>query len=856
MILIGTFTQVVSDFKVTLHVFVNYLTMSSQVLKSITLFTLVFASVLSFGQNGRTQNRPNGNGGEPYGIITGVVLDESTGQNVEYANIVLFRTKDSTMVTGTITDGKGKFILNKLNAGKYYLRIQFIGYENREVSDITISPRSADVKLGNISIQPKTSALQGVEITSERSMITTNLDKKVITVDKTMALGGGTATDIMENVPSVEVDAEGNVSLRGNSNITLLVDGKPASQAGLAASDLLNQIPASAIESVEVITNPSVRYDPDGTSGIINIVLKKKTLQGFNGMVSANAGTGDKYNGSVVLNYRHDKFNASLNFDGRKNNMNRSSISTRTSNYGDFINVLNQNNTGNMSRNMSNISAGFDYFIDTRNNITLSVAKRDMNFGMEGDLFNRSVSNNEVDRLFNRSSIDDRAIDSWSYTLSYKHLYPEKGREFTNDIIFLDNAMNSDSRITQQNYDIFNPENITSTSDQWNISKNDNKMITVQGNYVYPMATGSRIEAGYKASILDMGTEYDYQNLIGDEWLSQENLLNKYDYNEQIYAVYGIYANSWKKFRYQAGLRFEQVFTESNVGVNSVKLTTQYSSFYPSFHTQYDIADKKELQLSYSRRVRRPSPHDMNPYVDYADSLNLRTGNPEIRPEFTNSVELGLLQYFNTGSLTTTLFYRYTNDEVEMITQLIDTINGQGVTLSTPYNISKETNYGLEVVGTLNPAKWMRINGNVSFYRALMAEVPEYNIEGTDRFTWRARLNMTFMPWKDGSFQLIGNYHSPRRSVQDYRDARYYADIAFRQDLLDKRLSISLRLTDIFKSSRFNGSTYGEGFTIDSERNHDSRILFLGISYQFNNFKKKATQDMNQGMEDMEIEGF
>lgn len=833
--------------------------MSFKSLQAFAIITLIFCSQLSLAQGGRAQNRTNGNGEEPYGVITGVVLDESTNQSVEYANIVLFRAKDSTMVTGTITDGKGKFLLDKLSPGKYYMRIQFIGYEFLNISDLTISPRSADIKLGNIQLKPKSSALMGVEITSERALITNNLDKKVITVDKTMALGGGTATDVMENVPSVEVDSEGNVSLRGNSNITLLVDGKPASQAGLSANDLLNQIPASAIESVEVITNPSVRYDPDGTSGIINIVLKKKTLQGFNGMVSANAGTGDKYNGSLVLNYRHEKFNASLNFDGRQHRRERNSESIRTSDYGQFVNILDQVSDGKMFHHMQNISAGFDYLIDTRNNLTLSVAKRDMGFGNEGDLITRSITNDITDRLFNRSSESERVIDAWSYTLSYKHLFPEKGREFTNDIIYNDNTMNSDSWITQNDYDVNQPTEPTSTGKQWNISGNNHQMLTVQGNYVYPMATGSRIEAGYKASVHDMNMDYDYQNFIPstNEWESQEELRNKYEYNEQIYAVYGIYANSWKKFRYQAGLRFEQAFTRSLVGLNNTKLNTQYSSFYPSFHTQYDLAEKKELQLSYSRRVRRPSPRDMNPYVDYADSLNLRTGNPELKPEFTNSLELGLLQYFKAGSLTTSLFYRYTNDEVEDITTLYDSVGGQGITMTIPYNISKETNYGLEVVGTLNPAKWMRVNGNVSFFRALMTEVPEYNIEGSDRFSWRARLNVSIMPWKDGSFQLIGNYRSPRRSVQEYDKEQYFADFAFRQDFLNKRLSVSLRLTDIFNSRQFDDITYGNGFTIDTRRTHESRILFIGLSYQFNNFKKKGNnQEMNQGMEDMEMEGF
>lgn len=827
----------------------------------LSILALSSISLCSIAQSPQQNNRgANGNGNQAYGVISGAVHDKVTAEHVEYANIILFSQKDSSMVTGTITDNKGRFIINSIHPAKYFLRIQFIGYENKDIPNLVISPRSADIKLGDIQLQPKASSIQGVEITSERSLITNNLDKKVISVDKNMALGGGTAADVMENVPSVEVDAEGNISLRGNSNITLLVDGKPSSQAGIAASDLLNQIPASAIESVEVITNPSVRYDPDGTSGIINIVLKKKTLQGFNGMVSLNAGTWNKYNGSLVLNYRHDKFNAFLNVDSRIHKMERNSESTRTSEYGETLNILEQSDEGNMERNMRSISAGIDYFLDTRNNLTLSATKRDMNFGFGGDVVNRSFTNDSLNRLFTRSSESDRTIDSWEYNLSYKHLFTEKGREFTNDIIFNDNKMNGDSYISQQDFDINTPTVPTSTSRQWNESDNKNQMLTIQGNYVYPMATGSRIEAGYKASVWDMLMNYDYKNFqpSDETWISQEELRNKYDYNEQIYAVYGIYANSWKKFRYQAGLRFEQAFTHSIVGLTNAdsSLKTQYSSLYPSFHTQYDLGKKKELQLSYSRRVRRPSPRDMNPYVDYADSLNLRTGNPELKPEFTNSIELGLLQYWKTNSLTTSLFYRYTNDEVEEISLLVDPNRPDGVTITKPYNISKETNYGLEIVGTANPAKWMRANANLSFFRAIMTAVPEYNIEGSDRFSWSARANLTFTPWKDGSIQLIGNYRSPRRSVQEYHQDQYFADISLRQDMLKKKVSVSLRLTDIFNSRKFDNIVYGNGFTIDSRRTHESRVLYLGIQYQINNFKKKASSENNSNSEEMDTDMF
>lgn len=829
-------------------------------LNAVILCIIFFnLGTILFAQNPQQKGRPNGNGGEGYGIISGAVHDESTGDHVEYANILLFSEKDSSMVTGTITDQKGKFVISSLHPGMYYIKIQFIGFENKTLSGLTINPKSADIKLGDLTLKPKASSLQGVEVTSERTMITNNLDKKVINVDKTMALGGGTAADIMENVPSVAVDAEGNVSLRGNSNITLLIDGKPASQAGIAASDVLNTLPASSIESVEIITNPSVRYDPDGTTGIINIVLKKKALQGFNGLVSLNAGTGDKYNGSLVLNYRHSKFNAFLNLDGRIHNMKREGTSIRNSQFGEISSVLDQTDEGKMNRDMNRISAGIDYFIDTRNNLTLSVAKRDMTFGTEGLLTNLTSNDGTLIRRFNRDNETERAIDSWEYTLSYKHLYPEKGREFTNDIIFNDNRMAGNSYINQQDYNLISGTP-TGKSSQWNVSENDNLMLTIQGNYVYPMISGNRLEAGYKADIRDMLMDFDYRSLdtAGENWISNESLRNRYDYNEQIYAVYGIYASSWKKLKYQGGLRIEQAFTDSyirqaNISTNSPDTTfqTRYTSFYPSLHLQYDLGNKRELSLSYSRRVRRPHPHNMNPYVDYADSLNLRAGNPALKPEFTNSVELGLLKYWGNNSLSGSLFYRYTDDEVEDVTTLVP--GTEGVTITRPLNVSKETNYGLELVGTFSPAKWLRSNANLSFYQAIMSEIPEYNIEGSERFTWSARLNMTFNTWKDGSFQLVANYNSPRRTLQEYQEDSYFADISFRQDLLQKKLSLSLRLTDVFDTRRFEQTIYGNEFTTISSRHMESRVLYLGIQYQINNFNKKNNRNNGNG-EEMEME--
>ena len=825
--------------------------------RTTLLFILTFfiSGITVFAQQpGGKTNAPGNGPKEGFGIITGSLHDAATNEHVEYGSVVLFRNADSTLVTGSLTDNKGKFLIEKIKPGKYYVRVQFIGYETRMIPNVNISNQNADIKLGDISIQPNSSSLSGVVITSQKAMITNNLDKKVITVDKNMAIGGGTATDVMENVPSVSVDAEGNVSLRGNPNITLLIDGKPSSQTGVSTSDVLNQIPANAIESVEVITNPSVRYDPDGTTGIINIVLKKKALQGFNGIISGNAGTGDKYNGSFNLNYRRDKFNVFVGADGRLNHMKTSMESTRTTTSSDVVSdILKQSQLGSMDRNMYSLSGGIDYYIDTRNNLTISIINRNMSFNSTGTTLNSQYNgSNSLMRYFERQNDAIRSVNSYDYTLSYKHLFPQKGREFTNDVIYSSNHMENGADITQQDFISQGSEPIGDPFLQKNDAVNANKALTIQGNYVYPMNENGRIEAGYKAALRDMTMNYTYSYFNDTTgWVNQEDLRNQYDYTDQLYAVYGIYGNSIGKLKYQAGLRLEQVFTKSKVFQSNTDYNSNYFQLYPSLHTQYDLGKERELQFSYSRRVQRPSPRELNPYIDYSDSLNIQTGNPALKPEFATSLELGMQKYWKTSSLTTSIFYNRTKDVVEDITQ----IQANGVTLTMPMNINTSTKYGMELIGTISPQKWVKINANVSFFQDMMSALPEQNIQGSQLFSWNSRLNLSFFPWKSGSFQVIGNYNAPSRNIQEYHKEQYYADASFRQDFLKNKLSLSIRLTDVFNTRTFYETTNGNGFTTESMRYRESRVFYVGLQMQLNNYNKKLSKDTGSG-ENGEQDGF
>lgn len=384
---------------------------------SYSLFLLIVA-LLSvsevLAQNG--QGRGGGGGERPaIGILKGKLVDEASGYAIEYGSIALISPRDSSIAGGTISDSKGNFKVEQLKTGKYLVRIQFMGYETKMIKDVMIRPDNPEINLGTVPLKNKATGLSGVEITAEKEMMVNNLDKKIINVDKSIASIGGSAVEVMQNIPSVKVDVDGNVSLRGSSNVTILVDGKPSGLAEISSGDLLQQIPASSIESIEVITNPSVRYDPEGTSGIINIVLKKKSLQGLNGLVSATAGTGDRYNGSLNFNLRQSKFNLFAGYDARFGRFNSSGEANRTTTYEGVSSVLLQNQEMTNNRNMQNLNTGVDFLIDNYNTLTLSFQYRDMDFGNKGDILSRSFNADDVlIRKFNRYSSSDRSIQSLS----------------------------------------------------------------------------------------------------------------------------------------------------------------------------------------------------------------------------------------------------------------------------------------------------------------------------------------------------------------------------------------------------------------------------------------------------------
>jgi outer membrane receptor protein involved in Fe transport len=794
---------------------------------SITLLTNLFA------QNPyRTGNQNNLNS---TGKISGSLYDAQTNQIIEYGNIVLFQTKDSAMVTGTISDKQGKFELANIKFGMYYLKFSYIGYTVKFIDSIRVNPKTLSVDLGKIFLDEQSIELGNVLVTGQKEMIINNLDKKIINVEKDLTTTGGTAVDVVGNIPSVTVDVDGNVSYRGNQNVTILVDGKPSVLVGATNADILNSIPASQIESIELVTNPSARYEPDGTSGILNIILKKRIDSGLNGAVSLNVGTRDKYNGSINLNYRTPYFNIFTSYDTRIARNENEGNSLRTNDINNALSYLNTENNGFFKFGSHNVNLGMDYLYDDFNTFTIAYRYRRFSFDSDGIVITSNKdSAQSLISMFDRSSVADRNMTGINYTFSYRKTFETKGAELTADVIYSDHKMDRDELIVQN---IIDPVIISIPSKENGLSSNSNYEWTIQSNYINPIEGFGRIETGFKINLKDLNSKNDYLDFIDSSsiWIEDITRKTNFDYKQQVYAVYGIFSNTINKFQYQIGLRLEQAYVDGNESLSKSVFNKDYFALYPTVHLVQVLPYDQEVQLSYSRRVDRPNNRQLNPYVDKTDSLNIQYGNPELNPEFINSLEFGYSRLFGKTALTSSLFYKQTSDAIANYTILRD----DGVTETTFRNLAKNSSYGVELTAAHPLFEWFRLNGSFSYFNTAF-EAPDFS---TNDNSWMSKLSTVIFVAKDFNLQFNANYNSPIITAQGKIKEMFSADFAAKKDFMDGRLSVLFRVSDIFNTRDMESETYGTNFFTSSYRKMESRVAFLGISYRLSSGKNTKERE-------------
>lgn len=817
-------------------------------LKTLFATTILFFcfSILSKGQ------MPQGE--LPEFQISGTIKDSSNNKPVEYAAVALLRMKDSTIADGAVSDIKGVFRIKVKAAGRFKIRISFMGYETKVVGPILLKPGADPViNLGEIKLKPSVSMLGSFEVTAEKQLVELQIDKKVINVDQNLTATGGTALDVLKDAPSVEVDQDGNVSLRGSENVTVLIDGRPSSMTGANRKAALEQIQASSIETIEIITNPSAKYNPDGMSGIINIVLKKKKGSGFNSLLSINAGTKDKYSASYSANYSTDKFSVFASYDYGNRSRKGTGESTRetfslTDKY-----WLGQNFSENNKNESHALKLGFDYQITNRNIIALTA---------NGMIF-RDKENNDSWALykdktqlptssFNSLGIEKGGMKNFETALNYKHKFKKPLHEFTTDIIY-SMGSGSDSSYNKINY--YESDMLTPSAEDpfWTMTKGPtvNNILTTKFDYTRPINDSTKLEAGAQNVFrtIDMNTKYYNYDFLSGEYLFDTGTSNHFLYDENITAIYGTYTSRIRKIGFSAGLRAEMANTNARVADSTDNKKTYYSIF-PTAAVSYKFSKTQELQVTYSKRINRPSFHDLNPYIDYENYPNLRGGNPYLDPEYIHSFELSYAWYGKKGSFIPSMYYKKVNDVISRYRQqLSDT-----VFLMTTANYNSAQSFGFEAIFTRTLTKFWKANVNGSFYRSIIdGSNVETSITG-ESFGWNARMNNNFTLPKGFDLQWSFNYNGPRFTGQGTRLAFFASEIGVKKTFFNKKLTVSGRVSDLFSSMKFGMKFEDDTYKQTMKRIPEGRIFWIGITWKvtgdYKPKERKRNSDNGGGMED------
>ena len=783
-------------------------------------------------------------GGEIQSKISGKVIDGDTERPLEYATITIYKAKDSSIVTGTTTDDQGAFEL-LVDYGNYYVKAEYISYDSEITGAIKVAPEKPVADLRSIKLYPSTSTLNEIGVKAKRSQYKMDLDKKVFNVGQDLSSMGGNASDILENIPSVTVDMDGNVNLRGSSGVRILINGKPSVLLGNSVADALEQLPANSIEKVEVITNPSVRYDAEGMAGIINIILKKERKKGLNGLVNVFTGYPDNHGVNFNFNYGRDKLNLFGSVGGSYRDRPGLSIQNRKTTEDNLTTYLDSDGRFNRRRFGGNFRLGADYSFNSKTTLTGWV-------GLEADKgdderttsYEQYVIENIFTNHFERRASSVEEEFGYDYALSFRKKFDEEEHELIADFQY---SSGTESEITDIVEEDFMPDSASENLflKQKTDELEDESDLTLQLDYVRPINKNIKIEAGYKSIITDADQDNKVSELNEqtDEWEELPNVSNHFIYGQDVHAAYGIFGHTIQKFSYQVGVRAEYTDLQSELIETNEDFSKNYLNFFPSVHISKEFENGLKGQVSYSKRIRRPSVWNLNPFTNYADPLNLWIGNPDLKPELTHSFEVGSIKYWEQSSLGGSIYYRHTTDEIERIRRL----NDNGVSITRPENLSTETSFGAEMTFSTNVFKWWRLNGSFNYYRSIMDGGNLGANFTTDFYSWTGRANSQIELGDFADMQFMFNYRGPRQSPQRERKAFIIADIGFRKEILNRKGNIGLKVSDLFNTRKYVSDYSGPGFNIHSIYRRSVRSVVLDFSYRINSYKSKDRKRSDYG---------
>ena len=803
------------------------------ILVSFLVFCLSANVFLLQGQRG--QGRPGG-GERPEITIKGKVIDTETSSPLEFATISIYSKRDDKIIAGGITDENGIFSFES-KPGPLYAIVEFIAFESKKVDPIEIDRETRSADLGEIKLQTDVEVLEEVEVTAEKSSMQMSLDRRIFNVGKDLANRGGTALDILDNVPSVTVDIDGGIELRGSANVRMLIDGKPSGIIGVGGSNGLRTIPANMIERVEVITNPSAKYEAEGMSGIINIVLKKNQKSGFNGSVDLTAGFPLTAGIAANLNYRKDKFNFFVNYGLMyRENPGSGFRNQDFLNSSDTLEISRQSREHLRSGLSNTVRFGADYYFTEKSVLTTSFQYKTAE---EDNFATINYDDYLIDQDFqilNTVRTDDEIEDEdkIEYALTYTKKFKERNHEFVADFRYQDNRETEVSQLIEQYQGFQNQTDLIDLNQRSNNSEGE-RMYILQADYTKPFSKESKLELGVRGSIRQIRNDFLVEEFSTDDeiWFSVPGFSNDFLYDENIYAAYLIYGNKVNRFSYQVGLRSEYTDVRTEL-VNSNEVNPRdYLNFFPSAHIGYELSEGNSIQLSYSRRVRRPRFWDLNPFFTFSDPRNFFSGNPDLDPEFTDSYELGYLKIWEKGSLNSSIYYREGNN----IIQRQITVNSDGTTLRRPENLGSSDNFGLEINGNYRPNQKFQANANLNFFRSI---VDGGDFGSADTYTMTARASSRFSLPKEIDGQITLNYRAPRETTQGKRLAITSIDLGFSKEILKRKGTLTLSVKDLLNSRRRRGITDIVGYYAEEEFQWRSRQIILGLNYRINQKKQRG----------------
>lgn len=776
------------------------------------------------------------------GVVQGS-LENSEGEAVIFAKVIVYNPQDSVVLGGTYTDEEGRFEL-VLEQGVYLLRCEDISFGQKWISDVKVD--LGTLKLGTIVLETPTIEIGEVEIHEEQNQMEFKLDKRVYNVSKDLTNIGSNAQEILENVPSVTVDVEGNVALRGSENVRILIDGKQSGLTGMKDQNALQQLQGSLIDRIEVITNPSAKYDAEGEAGIINIVLKKKKQKGLNGSFDLSAGYPENFGGGLNLNWRKKKINlftnASLNY---RDSPGRNTFYQEFTNDSGITEIYQSSQVRSRAGLNGQFQLGTDIFLDKYNTITFAGLYQGSRGKNTSSIFYEDLNENgEVVSSSTRTDDELEPGTDIETTLNYTRKFPQKDRSWTVDLKY---TLNND---TENNSFFQTFSDGSADLEQRGLNTEDQSSYLIQTDYYHPIGKKGKLETGLKGTLRNISNDFTVEELIGGtEWQALSSFDNELRYSENIYAGYAIYGNEFKKVSYQAGLRVEV----SDIGTELVETAEfnnrQYTNFFPSGALSYNFNEENQLQASYSRRISRPRFRHLLPFATLSNTRLIWQGNPDLNPELTDAYELGYLKYFKKGSLLSSVYYRYGTSIIRRIT----TLDADGVANIFPVNLGYSNSFGLELNMNYDLFKWWQVTGNANFFRFITTGEYEGISYDADAIILTSQVVTKFTLPKQIKLQTSFNYRTPRNTTQGRRLAIYSWHFGANKRILKKKGTLAFSVRDILNSRKMRSITEGENFFTMQTFQWRQRQFTLSFNYQLNQSgqqKRRRSSGFEGGGED------